>query len=403
MSVRIPRPAVMDGDTAFKIAKMAIPSDQSAEEWLLNHPQEIESLAQQYVNAGSQIVCTPTATADRQHLKKYGLEEKASSINKELTQLTAQACHALDPHVLVAGSVSPLELYAQPFGETPFLDIVNIYAEQAFALKWGGAQLLIADRMTSLSHCRAAILGCKQTELPIIVVLDVEADGETSLGCDLVAALIVCQSLGARAFGLTCRGADPTHLIQHVEEMAPYTEIPLVVKAAAENQSCEEWANAMSVLWEKGASILGGGYGAAPEHVKALAQEMRSFDFSKVHITRDMDTICMAGETEPYFLDEFFQQSEPIYCSFDMSDELLEAEETEANVITIQVDTSEDAYNFAENAHMLHKPVSFLSDNEEALEMALLMFNGRAFVDSRSNIEEETLKDIAFGYGAIIR
>mgnify|MGYP000770416451 FL=1 len=33
---------------------------------------------------------------------------------------------------------------------------------------------------------------------------------------------------------------------------------------------------------------------------------------------------------------------------------------------------------------MLHMPVSFYSDNEEALEMALLLYNGCAFVDSRS-------------------
>jgi 5-methyltetrahydrofolate--homocysteine methyltransferase len=58
-----------------------------------------------------------------------------------------------------------------------------------------------------------------------------------------------------------------------------------------------------------------------------------------------------------------------------MADELLAAEDDEFDVITIQIDTMEDAWNFAENCHMLHKPVSFLSDSEEALEMALLMYN----------------------------
>ncbi len=130
---------------------------------------------------------------------------------------------------------------------------------------------------------------------------------------------------------------------------------------------------------------------------------MDQFPFHSVHLRLDTNAILIAGETEPYFLDEFFEQSAPIICSMDMSDQLLEAESSGADVITIQVDTGDDAYRFALNAHMLHLPVSFLSDNEEALEMALLMYPGRAFVDSRSLIEEEALKTIAEGYGAIIR
>ena len=152
-----------------------------------------------------------------------------------------------------------------------------------------------------------------------------------------------------------------------------------------------------------GAVILGGGLGVTPEHIEALVRSMEQIQGKHRAVPLDTDSIFMAGETEPYFLDEFFQQSEPIYCSFDMADELLKAEEDECDVITIQIDTMEDAYNFAENAYMLHKPVSFLSDSEEALEMALLMYNGRAFVDSRSNIDETVLHTIAKGYGAIIR
>ena len=52
---------------------------------------------------------------------------------------------------------------------------------------------------------------------------------------------------------------------------------------------------------------------------------------------------------------------------------------------------------------MLHMPVSFLSDSEEALEMALLLYNGCAFIDARSSIDESVLLNLAKGYGAILR
>ena len=403
MKPQIPYPSLMDGDISVHKAMEQLPEGGCPELWLLEHPEVFQQMAASYAQAGSHIICTPTDTADRSHLAAYGLEKRTAEINEQLAHLTAQACKTLDRNVLVAGCVSPLTLHAQPFGDTPFLDIVNIYAEQAFALKHGGADLLIADNMTSLSHCRAALLGCKQTGLPVMVVLNVEDDGESHLGCDLTAALIVCQSLGAAAFGLSCHEMDEELFQQQVEEMAPYALIPLVVKPDAGNTTPQQWADIMCKLRRKGAAILGGGKGVSPEYTAELKRQLEEKG-GKIHrVMLDTESIFMAGETEPYFLDEFFEQSDPIICGFDMADELLAAEDDEFDVITIQIDTMEDAWNFAENCHMLHKPVSFLSDSEEALEMALLMYNGRAFVDSRSNMEEDALYAIAKGYGAIVR
>ena len=106
-------------------------------------------------------------------------------------------------------------------------DRVNIYAHQAFALQRGGVDLLIADTMTTLSQSRAAILGCRQTGLPVMVTLNVEEDGETCMGSDLVSALIVCQKLGAAAFGLSCCDR-PEKLYHHIEEIAPYAKVPII-------------------------------------------------------------------------------------------------------------------------------------------------------------------------------
>ena len=276
-----------------------------------------------------------------------------------------------DKAQLQAGYIKQLEVNPKPMGEDEFFDIVNTYAEQAFELKHKGFDVIIADNMRSLPHCRAAILGAKQTKLPLIVTLEIEADGETNLGCDLAAALIVCQSLGAEAFALSSRVSSREVLLEYIEEISQYSTIPLLIKLNfAENPQT-----------------------FSQNFLKIKDKKFLRYD----------GTIFMASETEPYFLDEFFEQSKPILCGFDMADELLEAEETSEDVLTVQVDTIEDAYNFAENSYMLNKAVSFLSDSEEALEMALLLYNGRAFVDSRSNMDEKALKNIAEGYGAIIR
>ena len=69
----------------------------------------------------------------------------------------------------------------------------------------------------------------------------------------------------------------------------------------------------------------------------------------------------------------------------------------------MEVPTADDAYHFAQNAHMTDLPVAFLSDSEGALEMALIYYPGRALVcSSQSDLEHEVLQKIAEGYGALL-
>ena len=55
------------------------------------------------------------------------------------------------------------------------------------------------------------------------------------------------------------------------------------------------------------------------------------------------------------------------------------------------------------NAHMLDMPVAFESESLEALESALLHYNGKAIVVSTScEIDKEDLQTLAERYGAIV-
>ncbi len=408
MDIRLSKPLLMDGATATNLLLNGMPQYSCPAEWMLEHPEAVRSLHRQFLQAGSKIICTPTAQANAVMLEQWGKQEQTDEYNERLARLTAESCRAFSNGALAAGVVAPLSIQAEPFGDTPFFELVNIYAHQALALQRGGVDLLIADTMNTVSQSRAAILGCRQTGLPILVTLNVEEDGETCMGSDLVSALIICQNLGAAAFGLSCCDR-PSKLYRHIEEIAPYAKIPIVVRPRAGESfdsllSPQEMAQEMKGLLQRGATMLGGCCYTTPEHIAAIGEMMREFHFEDVRIQKESsDTILMAGATEPYFLDEYFDQSEPIDCRNDMSDKLLELEESGADVATIRIETVDDAYDFALNAHMLHMPVSFLSDTEEALEMALLMYNGCAFVDSRSSIEEKTLASLAKGYGAVIR
>ncbi len=405
---RLCKPLLTDGAAKTNLWLDGMPMNSCPAQWMLENPDRVQKLQRRFLQAGSQLLCTPTAQADADSLKQWDQQQNSDDYNERLACLTVESCREANPHALAAGVIAPLQLQAEPFGETPFFDLINLYARQAFALKRGGVDLLLADTMTTLSQSRAAILGCRQTGLPVMVTMNVEEDGETCMGSDLVSALITCQKLGAVAFGLSCCDR-PEKLYGHIEEIAPYAKVPIIVRPRAGEDfdkllSPQEMAEQMKGLLQRGATILGGCCYTTPEHIEAIGRMMQTFDFSAVRRQReDEDTILMAGATEPYFLDEYFEQTEPVYCRRDMSDELLELEESGADVATIRIETVDDAYNFALNAHMLHMPVSFYSDSEEALEMALLMYNGCAFVDSRSELDEQVLDALAKGYGATVR
>ncbi len=405
---RLTKPLLTDGAAKTNLWLDGMPMYSSPAEWMVQNPDRVQKLQRRFLQAGSQLLCTPTAQANADMLQQWGQQDRCEEYNEALARLTVESCRTVAPAALAAGVIAPLSVLPEPFGETPFFDLINLYARQAFALKRGGVDLLLADTMTTLCQSRAAILGCRQTGLPVMVTMNVEEDGDTCMGSDLVSALITCQKLGVVAFGLSCCDR-PEKLYGHIEEMAPYAKVPIIVRPRAGEDfdrmlSPEEMAEQMKGLMARGATILGGCCYTTPEHIAQIAKAMQEFDFGAVHLPKeDESTILMAGATEPYFLDEYFEQTEPVYCRHDMSDELLELEESGADVATIRVESSDDAYNFALNAHMLHMPVSFYSDNEEALEMALLLYNGCAFVDSRSEIDQTTLNALAEWYGATVR
>jgi len=100
--------------------------------------------------------------------------------------------------------------------------------------------------------------------------------------------------------------------------------------------------------------------------------------------------------------DEDFDLSEPIACSEDMADDLMDAEDEGCDVISVRVDNYDDAILLGQNSHMANLPLSILSDSEEAMEFALMFCPGRNIIDSRSEMDEDTIRRLADWYGALI-
>ena len=71
-------------------------------------------------------------------------------------------------------------------------------------------------------------------------------------------------------------------------------------------------------------------------------------------------------------------------------------------MILLEVHSPDDALQFASNAHIAQLPVCFSADDELSLKTALYLYQGRALVDSQSQLDKDVLHQIAAKYGAIV-
>ena len=93
----------LDGATGTNLQKAGMPVGVCPEEWVLAHREVVLELQRAYVNAGANIIYTPTFTGNRIKLEEYGLADKLEQMNKELVALSKEAAQG---KALVAGDIS---------------------------------------------------------------------------------------------------------------------------------------------------------------------------------------------------------------------------------------------------------------------------------------------------------
>ena len=412
-------PLLLDGATATNLFDAGMPRDLISQgscnaQWILEHPQLLRNLHKAYLEAGSEVLYAPTFAASRPWLAKASLENQLVSFNVGLVELTRETARK---RAQVAGCLSPTGLVNEPVQALDFHELIDIYAEQAFALQKGGADLLVAETMLSLTEARAALLGARQTGMPVYVTFTVDEKGKTLSRGDPLSALIVLQRLGAAGFGVNCcAGFAP--LEELFRRLVPYARIPLIAKPGAGMPghllSPQDFSNEMARLLSAGVSIAGGCCGTTPAHIAALRRLMDSFSAAVPSLQAPLEVaacpeplpdgeepLILADEDDMFYLEPEYDCSPPVDCSVDMADQLLEMEDG-YDVISIHVSSVEDAPLLGRNAHMLKNPISICADSPEAMEEALIHYPGIAILDRNSDLTTEELELLARGYGAFL-
>lgn len=270
---------LLDGATGSNLMKAGMPRGGCTEKWVLEHPEALIALQQEYARAGSQILYAPTFQAQPIALEKEGLARETYSINARLVALTRQAC----PDKLVAGNLTTLAAFTDSWDPDKFDLLVDNYRQQICGLLSGGADLLAAETLLYPQEAEA-IFTAAETECSgcaIMFSFTMQSDGSLFSGMDAGAVLRELEEAGAAAVGFNCVAADmmTPYLVSKLRRSVkgpllckPNAGIPVIGEDNMPHYPMTpmEFGEILKQCSQMGATLLGGCCGTTPEHIAAL-------------------------------------------------------------------------------------------------------------------------------------
>lgn len=275
---------VSNGATGTNLQDMGIEIGVPPEDWVLDHPENLQKLDQQFISAGSEIILTDTFGGTRVRMRDSQYSERAYEINVRAARLARESA---GESVFVAGSIGPSGQLIEPLGEITFDELVDNFAEQARALTEGGVDLLLIETMFSLDEARAAIEGAKKSSpLPLVVSFSYDQGTRTMMGTRPSEVIRDIVPLGVAAIGANCGKSlpDMESILREMVEANP--GVPIWIKPNAglptgvppRYETTPEQMGAWTLRYlEIGAQIVGGCCGNTPAHVAEIARAAKKF------------------------------------------------------------------------------------------------------------------------------
>ena len=208
-----------DGAMGSLLYARGISYEQCFDALNLTQPGLIQSIHNEYINAGAQIIETNTFGANRAKLEAYNLGESVREINFRAAKLASEAREISGQPVFIAGAVGPSGRPLQAPDEQRLSELRTIFREQIEALLIGGVELLILETFSSLPELRQAVLAAQEVGgLPIVAQMSFYEDGHTLSGQSAARVAAVLNDLGVDVMGANC-SVGPAATLDVLQEM----------------------------------------------------------------------------------------------------------------------------------------------------------------------------------------
>ncbi len=278
-----------DGATGTNLFNMGLSSGEAPELWNLEKPENIRTLYRSAVDAGSDIFLTNTFGGNASRLKLHGAEGRVREINRAGVEIGREVADTAGRPVVVAASIGPTGEIMAPMGSLTHELAVEIFHEQAEAVKDAGADVLWVETISAPEEFSAAAEAFAKVGMPWCGTMSFDTAGRTMMGFTSAQFVALVDKLPHPpiAFGANC-GVGAADLMRTVLGfVAAGPERPIIAKGNAGIPKYHEghihydgtpelMAEYAVLARDAGATIIGGCCGTMPEHLKAMRAALES-------------------------------------------------------------------------------------------------------------------------------
>ena len=291
-----PRPIILDGATSTELQRRGVP--MSADTWsglaAITHPDILRELHVEYLRAGAEVIIANTYATAPQHVAAAGYGDRAREINLRSAELALEAREAAaDGPAWVAGSLSLMAPGFRSTNRQAPLEHADGLRRQAEWLAEAGVDLLVLEMLRDIEWSTAAVDAALSAGLPVWSGFSCVVDESGALTTQGTVSDSVPFEDALRA--VTGRGETLVAVMHsEIDHTGPGLECARRVCEAplgawpncgtieppnwqfVDVATPGEFAEAAARWVEDGVKVVGGCCGLGPEHIRAMAQGLRT-------------------------------------------------------------------------------------------------------------------------------
>lgn len=292
-------------------------------EVVLENPDKVAQLHQEFVHAGSDVVEAFTYYAHREKLRLIGKEHLLEQLNRNALGIARDVARGTG--TLLAGDICNTNIF-EPDNPAVADQVRAMFSEQVGWAVDEGVDFLIGETFAYAQEALIALDVIRETGLPAVITLAVHRAPETREGWSMADAGRRLADAGADVVGLNCiRG--PETMLPLLEELVPAVDVPVAAlpvpyrtnaadpnfqslrdprrpgsrpfPVALDPFTCtrDEIADFTRAAQDLGVRYFGVCCGAGPHHIRAMAEALGRTPPAS-HYSADMSKHAFLG-TDP--------------------------------------------------------------------------------------------------------
>jgi betaine-homocysteine S-methyltransferase len=272
-------------------------------EVVLEHPERVAALHEEFVHAGSDVVQAFTYYAHREKLRVIGKDDLLEPLNRRALEIARRVARGTG--TLLAGDVCNSNVY-DPADPATHTRVRGMLEEQVGWAAEFGVDFVVGETFRFLDEALLALDVIRVAGLPAVITLNLHGVAETREGIALPEAMRRLADAGADVVGLNCTWGPATMLPLLAELVAavpvPVAALPVPYRTDREHPNFQalvdpgyadfpngrpfptgldpftcnryEIADFTRAASDAGVRYLGLCCGAAPHHIRSMAEAL---------------------------------------------------------------------------------------------------------------------------------